>query len=131
MATGNGETILLVDDEETLVRLGEEMIASLGYEPVGFTSSIAALAGVPRGSGALRSGAVGRDDARHDGLAACRAIIQIRADVPIVLMSGYAGASLAARARSAGARDVLGKPLALRDIANVLASVVGQRSQRF
>ena len=42
---GNGETILLVDDEEPLVRLGEEMIASLGYEPVGFTSSAAALAG--------------------------------------------------------------------------------------
>ena len=41
---GDGETILLVDDEEALVRLGEEMLAELGYEPVGFTSSAAALA---------------------------------------------------------------------------------------
>ena len=41
---GNGETIMLVDDEESLVRLGEEMIAELGYEPVGFTSSRTALA---------------------------------------------------------------------------------------
>ena len=40
---GSGETVLLVDDEEALVRLGEEMIAGLGYEPVGFTSSTAAL----------------------------------------------------------------------------------------
>ena len=43
MPRGDGETVLLVDDEEALVRLGEEMIAELGYEPVGFTSSTAAL----------------------------------------------------------------------------------------
>ncbi len=27
---------MIVDDEEVLVRLGEEMIAKLGYEPVGY-----------------------------------------------------------------------------------------------
>src|SRR6185503_8319618 len=32
---GAGETVLLVDDEEALVRLGEELLAELGYEPVG------------------------------------------------------------------------------------------------
>src|SRR5206468_3974429 len=42
--SGNGETVLLVDDEESLVVVGEDMLASLGYEPVGFDSSAAALA---------------------------------------------------------------------------------------
>ena len=32
---GNGETILMVDDEESLVQLAEEVLAGLGYEPVG------------------------------------------------------------------------------------------------
>jgi hypothetical protein len=41
---GHGETILLVDDETQLVSLGEEMLAMLGYEPVGFHNSAAALA---------------------------------------------------------------------------------------
>ena len=41
---GNGETVLLVDDEAALVLLGEEMLAALGYEPVGFEASRAALA---------------------------------------------------------------------------------------
>ena len=41
---GHGETVLLVDDEKSLVLLGEEMLAALGYEPVGYDSSAAALA---------------------------------------------------------------------------------------
>ena len=44
VASGSGEVVLLVDDEEALVRLGEEMLAQLGYEPVGYASSTAALA---------------------------------------------------------------------------------------
>ena len=35
--------MLLVDDEQALVLLGEEMLAALGYEPVGFHSPKRAL----------------------------------------------------------------------------------------
>ncbi len=34
---------MIVDDERALVDLAEEITAALGYEPVGFTSSEAAL----------------------------------------------------------------------------------------
>jgi PAS domain S-box-containing protein len=40
---GRGETVMIVDDEPTLVALAEEMLAGLGYEPVGFESSGVAL----------------------------------------------------------------------------------------
>src|SRR5207302_8357519 len=40
---GNGETVMIVDDERALVALVEETLAELGYEPVGFDSSVAAL----------------------------------------------------------------------------------------
>ena len=40
---GNGETVMIVDDERALVALAEETLAELGYEPVGFDSSLAAL----------------------------------------------------------------------------------------
>ena len=42
--SGRGETVLLVDDETPLVLLGEEMLAALGYEPVGFEAAPTALA---------------------------------------------------------------------------------------
>jgi hypothetical protein len=34
---------MIVDDERSLVLLGEEMLAALGYEPVGFDSTPRAL----------------------------------------------------------------------------------------
>ena len=43
LARGAGECIMIVDDELALVTLAEETLAELGYEPVGFDSSVAAL----------------------------------------------------------------------------------------
>src|SRR5262249_29076868 len=41
---GEGQRVLVVDDEEPLVRLATRRLEQLGYAPVGFTSSRAALA---------------------------------------------------------------------------------------
>jgi len=124
IAGGAGETILLVDDEEALVRLGEETLAELGYEPVGFASSSAALATFR--ADPERFHAVISDEAMPGmtGSELVREIRRIRPDVPIVLMSGYVSAGLAARARAAGVAEVLAKPLVARDIARSLASAL-------
>jgi CheY-like chemotaxis protein len=121
---GGGQTILLVDDETALVQLGEEMMAELGYEPVGFSSSEAALASFR--SAPERFDAVLSDEAMPGmtGSELAQEIKRIRPDIPIVLMSGFASAALAARARDAGVSEVLAKPLVARDIARCLASVL-------
>jgi CheY-like chemotaxis protein len=121
VANGGGETILIVDDEEPLVRLSEEMLAELGYEPIGFSSSAAALAAFraePRRFDAVLS------DEAMPGLTGSELASEIRKlspAVPIVLMSGYVTPALAARAREAGVVDVLAKPLVSRDLARALA----------
>jgi CheY-like chemotaxis protein len=124
VTAGDGETVLLVDDEEALVRLGEEMIAGLGYEPVGFTSSAAALEAFRAEPG--RFDAVLSDESMPEmtGSELARAMREIRGDIPIVLMSGYVTAALAHRARDAGVLDVLAKPLVARDIARSLADAL-------
>jgi PAS domain S-box-containing protein len=121
---GSGETILLVDDEEALVRLGEEMMAELGYEPVGFASSTAALQSFRETP--ERFDVVLSDEAMPEltGSELAHEIRRIRPDIPIVLMSGYVTPVLAARARDLGIAEVLAKPLVARDIARSLASVL-------
>ena len=128
VAGGDGETILLVDDEEALVRLGEEMMAELGYEPVGFASSAAALEtfrAMPQ-----RFDAVLSDEAMPEltGSELAREIRRIRPDIPIVLMTGYVTPALSARAREVGVVEVLSKPLVASDIARSLAGALRRES---
>jgi PAS domain S-box-containing protein len=127
---GGGETVLLVDDEEALVRLGEEVIASLGYEPVGFTSSTEALAAFRESP--ERFQAVLSDEAMPDmtGSDLVREIRALRPDIPIVLVSGYVTPQFAARARDLGVAEVLAKPLVARDIARSLATALRRTSEK-
>jgi PAS domain S-box-containing protein len=127
---GDGETILLVDDEEPLVRLGEEMLAGLGYEPVGFSSSEAALQAFRKAP--ERFHAVLSDEAMPEmtGADLAKEIRTIRPDMPILLMTGYASPLFLARARNIGVAEVLTKPLAARDIGRVLAALLRENKQR-
>ncbi|HEV7914077.1 MAG TPA: ATP-binding protein [Albitalea sp.] len=118
---GDGQRILLVDDEVALVHLGEEMLAALGYEPAGYTSSVdalAAFAAEPQGFDAVLS-----DETmpQLSGSQMALRIREIRPDIPIVLMSGYVGSQIATLARQARVDDLLPKPLVSRDIAKALA----------
>ena len=123
---GHGETVLLVDDEESLVRLGEELIAELGYEPIGYTSSRAALEAVQ--ADPWRFDAVLSDETMPDltGSELAQAIRSLRRDLPVVLMSGYVTPALTQRAGAAGVAEVLAKPLVGRDIARALAAALGR-----
>jgi CheY-like chemotaxis protein len=124
LLVGSGETVLLIDDEEALVRLGEEMLAQLGYEPAGFASSAAALAAFR--DEPARFDLVLSDEAMP-GMSGSELVAQIRAiraDIPIVLMSGYVSPALAARARELAVVEVLTKPLASREIARSLAQAL-------
>ena len=124
IAPGEGEVILLVDDEEPLVRLGEEMLAQLGYEPVGFSSSEAALTAFRAEPD--RFDAVLSDEAMPGmtGSELVAEIRRLRPALPIVLMSGFVSSALLARAREAGVAEVLNKPLVSRDIARSLAAAL-------
>jgi len=121
---GNGETVMIVDDERALVALAEEIIAQLGYEPVGFDSSSAALEAFR--TEPERFDAVLTDESMPDlvGSELAQAIRRIRAAIPIILMTGYGGSQLSNRAADIGLNDVLRKPLHRRDLAESLARVL-------
>jgi YesN/AraC family two-component response regulator len=59
-----------------------------------------------------------------------REVRLLRADIPIVLMSGYSGALLHARAREVGIREILRKPLQSKDLAECLGRVLGSLERR-
>jgi len=121
---GRGETVMIVDDEGMLVALAEEMLAGLGYEPVGYGSSSTALRAFL--ANPQRFDLVLTDEAMPDlvGTELAREIRLIRPEVPIILMSGHGGAALANRAAAIGVNEVLHKPLQRADLAESLARVL-------
>jgi CheY-like chemotaxis protein len=125
---GNGETLMIVDDERPLVELAEEVVARLGYEPVGFASSTAALEAFT--AAPHRFDAVLTDEMMPDliGTELARRMRLVRPSIPILMMSGRAAAPLLDRATEVGIAAVLRKPLHGRDIAESLARVLGSEA---
>jgi predicted ATPase/signal transduction histidine kinase/GAF domain-containing protein/ActR/RegA family two-component response regulator len=125
---GNGETVMIVDDERPLVALAEETLAELGYEPVGFDSSVAALQAFR--AEPQRFDLVLTDETMPDltGTELASEIRRLRPEISILLMSGYSGAQLLERAQAAGVKEVLRKPLVRRDIAEPVARALQVRS---
>jgi PAS domain S-box-containing protein len=121
---GDGQRVLVVDDEEPLVKLATRTLEELGYAPVGFTSSAAALAAFR--ADPQRFDAVLTDERMPgmSGSALIREVRGIRDRIPVVLMSGFVSGVAATRAREAGAEEVLKKPLSARDLAASLARVL-------
>jgi len=122
---GNGETVMIVDDEPQLVELAEEVVARLGYEPVGFVSSTAALQAFL--ADPQRFDAVLTDEMMPElaGTELAREIRVLRPTIPILLMSGRAVPSVIDRATQVGVDEVLRKPLHRREIVESLAGVLG------
>jgi PAS domain S-box-containing protein len=128
LAKGAGERVLLVEDEKPLMLLAEEMLAALGYEPAGFTKPSDAL-------DEFRA-----DPSRFDvvvldylmpemtGTELTKHLRTLRADIPIILVSGYEGPVLLQHAFSAGIEHVITKPLALQQLADTMAHALAQIS---
>ena len=127
---GNGERVLLAEDEKPLMLLTEEMLAALNYEPAGFTNPSEALAEFRLDP--TRFDAVVLDQLMPGmtGTELARQMRQIRADVPVVLISGYTGPVLTQQALSAGIDHILTKPLDLRQIAEAMSKVLTRESVR-
>jgi signal transduction histidine kinase/CheY-like chemotaxis protein len=109
--TGEGQAILIVDDEPELVRLAEEIVASLGYEAIGFSDATAAIESFKRAP--ARFDAVLTDERMPvlHGTALAGMIHELRADIPILLVTGHRERQTDARALRAGIIEILDKPL--------------------
>ncbi len=118
------ETILFVDDEETIVRLGKELLSQLGYIVEVHTSSQEAL-------NAFRNHPQRFDlvitDQTMPGLtgeALSRELLRIRPELPIILCTGFSHIMTAEKAKALGIQAYLMKPLAIRDLAPIVRHVL-------
>ena len=127
---GNSERVLVVDDEEALLRITTETLEGFGYCPTGFASSRAALDAFR--ADPLLFDAVVTDERMPSltGSMLIREIRSVRSEMPTLLMSGYGGGGFAIGARESGADEVLKKPLSGIELAAGLARVLERARAR-
>ena len=114
------ERILLVDDEQPLVEIGKQMLERLGYNVAARTSSIEALE--------LFKAQPNRFDLvitdivmpNMTGEKLAEKLMAIRADIPIILCTGYSEKFTRRQASDMGIQSFLMKPLVMRDLAGTV-----------
>jgi len=121
--TGQGR-LMVIDDEEALVRLATQTLTELGYSVVGFTSSAKAIAAFL--ADPEQFDAVITDESMP--VASCSELIRkmrgLRPSIPVLLVSGYLSAAVIERAREAGASEVLKKPLSAPQLQTAVERVL-------
>lgn len=116
--------ILFVDNEESIVTISEQMLKKLGYEVETRTDSLEALElfksdpdhfnlvisdiGMPKMSGDIFA----------------RELIRIRADIPVILATGYSEYIDEKRAREIGVKNYITKPILMDKLDKAIHDVL-------
>ncbi len=118
------ERILYIDDEKTLAQVGKSMLKKLGYHVDSRTDSVEALQAFRMNPGKFDLVITDMTMPNMSGDMLARGIMQIRADIPIILCTGYSDRMNEEKARSIGIRHFLKKPFAIHDLAGTIRRVL-------
>jgi CheY-like chemotaxis protein len=118
------ERILFVDDEEALVKIGQQMLERLAYEVVPRTSSIEALEAFRAQPDKFDLVITDQTMPNMTGEMLAKELMGIRPDIPIILCTGYSELISKERAKAMGIREYVMKPLVIRELATTIRKVL-------
>jgi CheY-like chemotaxis protein len=113
---GQGERILLVDDEEVLVRLGLKTLTALGYEVEVTTQPMDALAMVRADPQRFALVLTDQTMPGMTGFVLASQLLKIRPGLPIILMTGFSASLTSAQVEATGIRQLLLKPMNIHSL---------------
>ena len=116
--------VLVVDDEQVLREAALEVLGSLGYRTVGASDGLQALQVVEQRGAEIDVVLLDMSMPGMDGEQTYRAMREIRADLPVLLTTGYALNDAAQRVLDLGVRGFIEKPWSLSKISRALADVL-------
>ena len=121
--TGN-ERILLVDDEQVILDMGEKTLRQLGYDVVGKKSSVDALNLFRADPGRFDLVITDMTMPKMTGDQLARELMKVRPNVPIILCTGFSPKISEKQAKEIGIKAFAMKPLMRRDLAITVRKVL-------
>ena len=127
MARGN-ERILFVDDEATLADMVKQMLQSMGYDVVVFTSSVDALDVFRQDPGKFDLIITDQTMPVLTGLELAQQAMAVRAEIPVILYTGYSATINGEEVRRIGIKEFMMKPLSMTNLSAVVRRVLDDKS---
>jgi len=118
---GRGETVLVVESEREQLLYNEEMLAALGYEPVGFEGPAEAIAACRSASDRFDVILVSHASQAQGGIALARALHEVAPQHPLLLATTSIIDVQADALAEAGVSEVLRRPLVGIELVAALA----------
>lgn len=125
---GSGERLLFVDDEAPVANLGKAILARLNYSVEARTDVKEALELIRNEPGRFDLVISDQTMPSMTGIDFARQIRLIRADLPIILTTGYMAQLKIEQLRPLGISEVLPKPVTVRMLGEVVHRVLADRN---
>jgi two-component system cell cycle sensor histidine kinase/response regulator CckA len=126
---GGKGRILFVDDEEQLVRIGQQALERLGYDVTTRTSSVEALEAFCAKPDRFDLVITDQTMPNMTGVELGKEFMRIRSDIPVILCTGFSEAISKKRVREIGIRELLMKPVVIRDLAETVQRVLDKEME--
>jgi CheY-like chemotaxis protein len=118
------EHILFVDDEESLINMGKQLLISLGYTVTSRINSLEALELFKSRPNSFDLVITDLTMPNMAGDELASKIMAVRPDIPVILCTGFSTRVTEEKAKSMGIKAFIMKPLIKKDIAETLRQVL-------
>lgn len=121
---GGNECIMVIDDEELIVKMEQEVLESLGYRVEAFISSMEALAAYRRSPKRYQLILSDQTMPSMTGVELVRKILEINNEAKVILLTGFSDSISDEQARAIGVKRFLMKPLDINKMAKAVRSTL-------
>ncbi len=121
--TGQG-TILFVDDEEDVTKIGQKLLESLSYQVITAGSGLEALEIFSEAPESFDLLITDQTMPRFTGLDLAKAVLKIQADLPIILMTVYSDMATPEQATQLGIRAYVLKPFDINALNQTIQEIL-------
>jgi CheY-like chemotaxis protein len=125
---GNGERILVVDDEEILLVLARRMLTRLGYFVETMTLVKDALDLVRAEPDRFDLVITDLTMPVMSGIAFAQELARMRPNLPVILTTGYLGSLRMEQMREMGIRRLLAKPFSIQSLGTIVHGLLTEKN---
>ena len=121
---GGTEKILLVDDEEIIIRMAQQMLERLGYEVTTRTGSVDALEAFKANPDQYDLIITDMTMPNMSGRRLAQEVRKIRPEIPIIICTGFSDQIDEEKCKALGIQGYIMKPIIIKEFSNIIRRVL-------